>query len=180
MNLKIREETYASLVVHGPTMAAATRTRAVAKQMIRAMPENVCLPTMQAGRVLAAHSRAGRNLQLIDAVVGPKVVLDVELQSILTVVDIGIGIGIAMGRPIVVPVGTSVNTVATSAARCSRWRIVAPSSGSCRHLTLAETLRIAGASSHFYGFRQSSKKICSGVDARGRRQELWSDSGRHV
>lgn len=150
------EKPYASLVVHGSTTAAATRARAVAEQMIRAMPENVCFSTMQAGRVLAAHSRAGRNLQLVDAVVGPKVVHDVELQPILTVVGIVIGIGtgtgIAMGRPIVVPVGTGVGTVATSAARCSRWRIVAPSSRSCRHLTLAEALRMVAASSHFCDF----------------------------
>ena len=146
------KKTYASLVVHGSTTAAATRARAVAEQMIQAMPENVCLPTMQAGRVLVAHSSAGRNLQLIDAVVRPKVVPDIELQLILTVVGIVIGIGtgtgIAMGRPIVVPVGTGVGTVATSAARCYRWRIVTPSSGSCRHLTMAEALRIVGASSH--------------------------------
>jgi len=117
---------------------------------------------MQAGRVLAAHSRAGRDLQLVDAVLGPKVVLDVELQPILTVVGsgigIGTGIGIAMGRPIVVPVGTGVGTVTTSATRCSRWRIVAPSSGSRRHLTLAEALRMVAASSHFCGFWQISKK----------------------
>jgi len=154
MKLKLGEKTCASLVVHGSTTAAATRARAVAEQMKRAMPVNVCLPTMQAGCVLAAHSIAGWYLQLIDAVVGPKVVLDVELQPILPVVGSGIGIGtgigtaIAMGIPIVVPVGTGVGTVASSAARCSRWRIVTPSSGSCRHLTLAEALRIVGASSH--------------------------------
>jgi len=125
MDLEIREETYASLVVHGSTPAAATRAGAVAEQMIRVMTENVCSPTMQAGRVLAAHSMAGQYLQLIDAVVRPKVVLDVELQPIPTVV--GISIGIAIGRPIDVPVGTGVGTVATSAARRSRWRIVAPS-----------------------------------------------------
>jgi len=140
------EKPYASLVVHGSTTAAATRARAVAEQMIRAMPVKVCFSTMQAGRVLAAHSRDGRNLQLVDAVVGPKVVLDVELQPIPTVV--GIGIGIAIGRPIDVPVGTGLGTAVTSAARCSRWRIITPSSGSCRHLTMAEALRIVGASSH--------------------------------
>jgi len=178
MDLEIGKKTYASLVVHGSTTAAATRARAVAEQMIRAMPVNVCFPTMQAGRVLAAHSRAGWYIQLINAVVGPQVVLDVELQPILPVIGIGIGIGtgIVVGRPIVVPVGTGIGTVATSAARCSRWRIVAPFSRSCRHLTLAEALRMVAASSHFCDFWQISKKNWCSMDARGRRQELWSVS----
>ncbi|KAH6848448.1 hypothetical protein BKA58DRAFT_425126 [Alternaria rosae] len=156
MDLKTGKKADASLVVHGSTMAAATRARAVAEQMIGGMPEN-----------------------LIDAVAGPKMVLDIELQPVLAVVGIGIrssigsGIGIIVGKPIPtvlgirIDIGVSivrgqarVGTVATSAARCSRWRVIAPSLRARRHMTLAEALR-----------------WCR-MDSSGRRQDLWSDCAR--